>query len=100
MSIFKKKPKQPMVSVTMPDGSIEEYPKKFIITDKVNCVTGGGKCYHYCLDCECLEWELGQSDGIMRGMIIKDARKQGLSVCIGCDRDLYLFNHGRMEDMR
>ena len=102
MNIFKKKPKPyvPQVSVTMPDGTIEEYPKHFIITDKVNCVSCGGEFYHYCLDCECLEWELGKSDGIIRGMTIKDAKKEGKSVCGDCDRNLYLYNHGRAEEMR
>lgn len=89
------------VKVYMPDGTIDSYDEHFIITDKIHCVTSFTEFYHYCLDCRNLHWELMQSesDGKMHGMTIKEAKSQGKIVCRNCDRNLYLYNHDRWEEM-
>ncbi len=104
MSIFdrfkKKEPPKPYkrkISVVMPDGTVDEYPEDFIITDKTNCIVCNSNYYHFKFDCCRLQWEKEHGDDTIKGMTIKDAKKAGKSVCDECDHNLYLFNHGRLE---
>ena len=77
------KPDEPeIISVLMMDGSIEEYPENFMITDGVNCCIRQGDCYHTHLDCEIFKHE--KHLGRARGMTIKDAEKQGIYKCPIC----------------
>ena len=85
------------VSVLMSDGTIDEYPENFLITDKVNCVICNSNCYHFALDCEHLKWETEQGDPQIKGLTIKEAKKMGKYACMDCDRELYLFNHDENE---
>lgn len=86
------------VPVVMSDGTVENYDEHFIITDKVNCVSGGD-LFHYCMDCQSLKFELQHGDGILYGMTKKDAKKEGKTECGECSRNLYLFEHDRKDEM-
>lgn len=104
MDLFKKKeepktqptaqPKPvPKIKVIMQDGKEEEYPEHFLITDKINCVVCDSHVYHFSLDCENLKWETKQHSLPIKASTIKDEKKSGRTVCMNCDRELYLFNH-------
>lgn len=99
---FKKKkeetPKPKTVSVTWENGTVEEYPENFIITDKENCCVCMDGYYHTSLDCEHLKWEHTHSGLGFRAMTIKEAKKQKRTYCQDCSRELYLYEHDRLED--
>ena len=75
----------------------QDYPQDFIITDKVNCVVCMGKYYHTSLDCDSLKWELKNSDLKLKGMDVKEAKKQGMIYCADCSSDLYHFKKGDLQ---
>ena len=89
MLFFKKKkpepPKSPqMISVLMQDGSVEEYPETFYITDGLNCVICAGDCYHTHFDCESFKRERAIKSRQIKGMYVKDAERQGIFQCYNC----------------
>lgn len=90
-------PKHIMIPVLMQDGTVQDYPQDFIITDKVNCVVCMGKYYHTSLDCDSLKWELKNSDLKLKGMDVKEAKKQGMIYCADCSSDLYHFKKGDLQ---
>ena len=94
------KPKEQTISVLMQDGTIEEYPQKFYITDKINCVVCMGQYYHTSLGCESLHWEWVNSSNPIRGMYIKDAKEKKITYCQKCSRDDYLIRHGREDELQ
>lgn len=103
MSLFSRKKKEPptrTVSVQMQDGTVENYPESFMITDGINCVICMGKYYHTNLDCENLQWEVKNSSSPIKGMYIKDAKKQKITFCANCSRIKYLYEHDRMEEIQ
>ena len=75
-----KKPE--MISVLMQDGTIEEYPENFKITDGINCAVCLGETYHIHLDCPMLKMERDIHQ--VRGMYIKDAERKGIYKCWKC----------------
>lgn len=89
----------PKVSVLMQDGTIEEYPKNFIITDGMNCAVCMGKVYHTSLDCENLEWEMSNCAEKLRGMDVSEAKRKKMAYCSNCSRQLYLWEHGREDEI-
>lgn len=90
-------PPKKMVSVLMQDGSRQEYPQGFIILDGVNCVVCQGKFYHTSLDCENLIWEMQNCDSELKGMDVKEAKKQKITYCANCSREIYLLRKGDSE---
>lgn len=90
-------PKHIMIPVKMQDGTIQDYPEDFIITDGVNCVVSQGKYYHTSLDCENLKWELANCNPMRTGMNVKDAKKQGMIHCANCSTELYHFKKGDLQ---
>lgn len=98
MNLFKKKTSPPptkTVQVHMADGTIQDYPEHFMITDKINCVICNSALYHTSLDCECLRWEMQNSSEPLNGMTIKDAKAMKKTFCQECSRVDYNFRHGR-----
>lgn len=87
------------IKVIMPDGSIDEYPKGFIITDKINCIECNGKLYHTSFYCPDLEDE---SDGYtlpIKGLKIKEAKKRKMGYCYYCKQDLHdTLTYGYYQD--
>lgn len=85
---FKKKKPQEiervMLKIRMQDGTIEEYPETFQITDGINCVICSGETYHTNLDCPSLKMERDIKTREIKGMYIKDAERQGISYCWRC----------------
>ena len=82
-NLFKKKPveTQSTVSVKMPDGTIEQYPVSFCITDNKHCVSDkNSNLYHTHFDCPYLL----KSD-VLIGWKKYDAEASGLSKCHWCD---------------
>ena len=92
-------PKEKTITVHMQDGTVEEYPEKFIITDGENCVVCMGQYYHTSLGCDSLHWEWVNSSNPIKGMYIKDAKKQKITYCEKCSRDNYLIRHGREDEL-
>ena len=86
--------------ITMQDGKTQEYDNHFIITDKLNCVHCNSPYYHFNFNCDWLKNEYFSSDEPVKALTIKDAKAKGLVACMDCDRDLYLFNHGRQGEIR
>ena len=95
MGLFKKRkqiPQKTMLKIRMQDGTIEEYPETFQITDGINCVICGGDTYHTNLDCPSLKRERDIKTREIKGMYIKDAKDQGIEYCWQCkqfDEDDY-----------
>lgn len=77
------------IKVLMPDGSIDEYPKGFIITDKVNCIECNGKIYHTSFYCPELEDESDDYTLPIKGLKIKEAKKKKMGYCYYCKQDLH-----------
>lgn len=71
------------ISVLMQDGTIEEYPEAFRITDGINCAVCLGETYHTHLDCKYLKYERGTGRQV-KGMYIKDAEREGIYKCFEC----------------
>ena len=72
------------ISVLMEDGTVEDYPKHFIITDNKYCAVCHSDAYHLHLDCKGLAWEMSQGDYPVRQMTVKDALKAGMHTCMYC----------------
>lgn len=97
MGLFRKKKKpqeieRVMLKIRMQDGTIEEYPETFQITDGINCVICSGEIYHTNLDCPSLKIERAIKTREIKGMYIKDAERQGIYYCWRCkqfDEDEY-----------
>lgn len=90
MNLFSRKKKETpptfeekTVSVLMQDGSVEEYPETFIITDGENCVVCNSKMYHTNLDCEYLKTEMS-GNKTLKAMYVTDAKSKGFSYCYRC----------------
>lgn len=92
-------PKVRTISILMQDGTTQDYPEDFIITDGINCVVCMGNFYHTNLDCESLAWERQKSSERLKGMLIKDAKKQKITYCADCSRIKYLIEHGREDEI-
>ena len=84
-------PEHKTIPVLMPDGTIEEYDEHFIITDGRNCVSCLGEFYHTSFDCENLKWEISRKQPPLQGMLIADAKKQKMTYCYNCSRDLHEY---------
>ncbi len=74
------------VSVLMQDGSVEEYPEHFIITDDKNCVVCNSKLYHTSLDCNYLQTEMSSGTQV-KAMKIYDAEAQCFEYCYECQKE-------------
>lgn len=103
MRLFKKKEtprptlEHPLIQIEMPDGTVQEYPENFHITDGIHCVVCRGDFYHTHFDCENLQWEKDNTGNPIRGMFLKNAKSEHLTKCMNCDRQDYLYKHGREE---
>ena len=87
-----------MISIQMQDGTVEEYPEGFIITDGINCVVCLGGCYHTSLDCSNLRRERENCSIPVRGLNIEDAIKQKIYHCQNC-ADIYnRYCQGKLYD--
>ena len=94
-----KKTPQKMLDILMQDGTIQQYPESFYITDGINCVVCMGQYYHTSLDCENLAWERQHSSEKLKGMYVKDAKSQKMTYCADCSRENYLREHGREDEI-
>ena len=85
--IFPDQNEQPLsdkLSIIMQDGTVEEYPEGFHITDGINCVCASG-VYHTHFDCPVLrdERRIGMK---FKAMTRKDADRQGKIFCHKCEQ--------------
>lgn len=71
------------MTVIMQDGTVEEYPDTFKITDGKNCVVCNSKFYHTNFDCESLRTEMLAGDQV-KAMKRYDAEAQCFSLCFNC----------------
>jgi hypothetical protein len=76
-------PKPKMLPILMQDGTVEEYPENFRITDGKNCVVCDSGYYHTNLDCDRLRIER-HSGNQVTGMFVRDARKEHYEFCPEC----------------
>ena len=98
--LFKPKKTTPpvMPTITHPvimfDGSAENYPKDYIITDGENCVICNSDYYHTSLGCENLLWEQSNSGEPFKAFKIKEAKAKKMTYCYNCSSELYHFKKG------
>lgn len=78
-------PRQRTIPILMQDGTVEEYPDTFMITDGINCVYCTGDMYHTHFDCEFFRDELSWNHQA-KGMYIRDAERKGIYQCYECKR--------------
>ena len=105
--LFKKKESSNMpphempkfkTSIRMQDGTIEEHPTDFIITDKKNCVICPDypfkkfKLYHIYFNCEGLKYECQRTGNIPQACDVKDMKAQDYTLCMTCSKALYEHN--------
>ena len=87
MKLFKKKEtpvEHKMISVVMPDGTVEEYADTFQITDGIN-VAVCGKTYHTHFDCPVFQMDRKLPMNLpIRGMYRVDAQAQCINDCYKC----------------
>ena len=96
MKLFSRKKKEvtptpATLSIVMQDGTIEEYPENFEITDNVNCVVCGNY-YHTHFDCPVLKRDRAVKTNPIIAMKISDAEAQSKEHCYKCQ------NYDEMEN--
>ena len=79
------------ITVVMPDGSLEDYPCGFQITDGINAVHCQFDRYHTSFDCKELLFEI-KSGLPVKGMTIREAEEKGFHYCHLCE------SYAKMED--
>lgn len=72
------------LSIIMQDGTVEEYPEGYHITDGINCVCASG-VYHTHFDCPILRDERRHGMTI-RAMARRDAEREGKIFCYKCEQ--------------
>ena len=77
-------PQSQMYSVIMTDGTVEEYPENFYITDGKNCFACNNRNYHTHFSCKWFKEEMKTPQFPLRAFNIYDAEAQGLERCYEC----------------